>query len=307
MPKIKAFPGCPSLDWFIARRVTNPYADEDCLINISGRRGSGKSTASLSLAEGIAECIAYLRDKNEPPEKFFNINNVRSVSPDGCIDLFSGDNFGIQENSVYLIDDTGTQYGSRRFYTDKNIKIGEILQVCRIYRCVVIFNFISEKMIDLQGRLMQDVRVQMLYKNTKTQQAVFKAMYNMGIGKKGNEPYAQYFRWNGKRITRFIIERPSPELEKAYKDLRRGETDKFIRRNPDKDAVPVERITPRAQQRQTILKDLVPKVKHILDDPAISEKRKSEYSIGQQCHVTRYWAGLAISKIKRQNEVLQNV
>jgi len=53
-PDIEACPGCPTLSWMIALRVTNPYEDSDAFISVTGRKGSGKTTASLALCEDIA-------------------------------------------------------------------------------------------------------------------------------------------------------------------------------------------------------------------------------------------------------------
>jgi hypothetical protein len=304
LAKVKAYPGCPDLAFMIASRITNPYADADAIVTISGRRGSGKSTTSLALAEGIARWVAKIRNKGESPEKFFTLANVKTISPEGALSLFSGSDFGMQENSVFLIDDSGTQWSSRRFFSETNMRINETLQICRVYRCCIIFNFISEGMIDLQGRGMSDYKIQILWKNVKNQQVVFKCKMNQGVGSK--DDYGRFLRWHGKRLTRFVIGRPSLELEDGYKRLRRQETDKFVHRDDNPEAEVINKphkLTRREINRQTILKSLLPQVKAILDNPDIEPSKKTDHALAKSCHTTRYWSSIAIAELSKDATV----
>jgi len=268
---------------------------------MSGKRGSGKSTSSLALAEGIARWIAKIRNKGEPPEKFFNITNVKTISPEGALSLFSGTEFGEQENSIFLIDDSGTQWSARRFASQVNQRINETLQICRIYKCVIIFNFISEGHIDLQGRGMSDFKCEILYKNIQNQQVIFKVLFNQSSG--GKTEYKRFLRWQGKRVTRFIIGRPSPELEKQYKALRRAETDKFVHRDDNEVSLgKTKKETPRDQKRREILESLIPSVRKILDDPTLPDNQKTECVVAKRCLTSRYWALAAIAELKKARE-----
>ena len=291
MVKSKAYPGCPSLSWMIAKRVTGGAMD--ATIGITGPKGRGKSTTSLALAEALAKDISYLRDKGEPPEKFFSIRNVVSVSPTGAFDLISGDSFGTIENSIYLIDDSGTQYAARRFAGQINQRINETLQIARIYKNVLIFNYINEGHIDLQGRQLTDVKIEVLLKNVPANQTILKVMLSET---RGSTEYKKYFRWHGMRITRFICGRPSPELESQYIALRRRETDAFIHR--DSTVPPVVKKPPRALEREKTLGRLVPEVVKIMNDAGIPEKDKSVYKLANACATNRYWAGEAVSEAK---------
>lgn len=222
--KVLAYPGCPTLTWMIANRVCNKFEESDAFISFVGRKGAGKSTSSIAFCEALAEDIAHIRGKGESSSKFFNINHIKSITETGALDLLSSGALK-EENSVFLLDDTGTQWSARAFQSLINKSLNSILQICRVYRCVLVANFIMKNHIDIQARGMTDFRAEMLYKNTNTGQAFFKFFYleNTEYGE-----YKKYLTWHGKRITTWIIERPSDKLDTAYKKMRRENTDQFI-------------------------------------------------------------------------------
>lgn len=222
--RTEAYAGCPALTWLIASRVCNPYEDQDAFISFTGRKGSGKSTASLAFCEALAEDISRLRGKGECPSQFFNIEHVRSITETGAVDLLSS---GIlkQENSVILLDDTGTQWGARNFTSTVNKTLNAILQICRVYRCVLIANFIMKSHVDIQARGMTDFRAEMQYKDVSSGQAFFKFYYleNTEYGE-----YRKFLTWHGKRVKLWMIEKPSEGLNSEYQAMRRKNTDSFI-------------------------------------------------------------------------------
>jgi len=222
--KVTAYPGAPTLTWMIAKRVCNPYEDADAFISFVGRKGSSKSTSSIAFAEGLAVDIAHLRKKNEPPEKFFNIDHIKSVTESGAIELLTS---GIlkNENSIILLDDTGTQWSARSFQTLINKYLNAILQIARVYRCVIICNFIASKHIDIQARGMTDFRAEMQYKNVKDGQAIFKFFF---LEQGEDKEYKKYLTWKGKRLKWWVIERPSEEIYAKYKQMRQENTDEYI-------------------------------------------------------------------------------
>ena len=113
---VEAYPGCPTLSWMIANRVCNPHEESDAFISFTGRKGSSKSTSSISFCEAVSQDIAMIRGKGEDPTKFFNINHIRSITERGAVELLTS---GIlkEKNAVILLDDTGTQWGARNFAT----------------------------------------------------------------------------------------------------------------------------------------------------------------------------------------------
>jgi hypothetical protein len=212
----------------IALRVTNPYEDADAFISFTGRKGSSKTTSSSALCEGIAEDVAKIRGKGEDPHKFFNINHVRSITELGALELLSSGMLQ-EENSIFLLDDTGTQWGARNFQSPINKTLNSILQICRIYRCVIVANFILQTHIDIQARGMADFRAEMQFKNTKDQQAIFKFYYlEQGVRRGKPQEYKKYLTWHGKRIKQWVIGKPSPDFEAQMKIVRKDNTDEFV-------------------------------------------------------------------------------
>jgi len=296
---LKAYPGCPTLSWMIASRVTNPLEDSDAFISFTGRKGSAKSTSSMSFCEAIAEDIAMLRGKGEPPSQFFDIDHVRSISELGAIELLSSGALK-NENSVFLLDDTGTQWGARNFQSAINKHLNAILQICRVYKCVLVANFIMANHVDIQARQMTDYRAQMLFKNVRVNQAVFKFFY-VEQADNGKE-YKKYLTWKGKRITKWIIGRPSVELENAYKVMRRANTDAFIDDASEKLIDIRESKKPKGQKTDGRLKSFVDKpgydelreqVLAIQNDPTLGKRDKSPTAIARKLKVTRHKVELA--------------
>ena len=222
---IKAFPQCPTLSWMIASRVTNPYEEADAFILLSGRKGSGKSTASLSLCESIAENIAYIRGKGEDPKQFFNADHIKTVTKDGAISLLTS---GIlkKKNSVILLDDFSVQYSNRAFQTFINKAINDILMIGRVYSCVIIANCVMRTHIDKIGRELVDYQIQMVSKSTITKQAIFKCYY-FEVGPDGSE-YKKFLTWHGKRIKYWLCGKPSEEINTAYLKMRHDNTDVHV-------------------------------------------------------------------------------
>lgn len=297
MTKILAYPGCPPLSWIIAKRVTNKYEDADAFISFTGRKGSSKSTSSMAFCEDIAYYIAYMRGKGEPPEKFFSVDHIRTITPTGAAELLSSKALQ-NENSIFLLDDVGTQWAARKFNDPLNIMLGQILQVCRVYRCVIVANFIMANHIDLHGRQMTDYRAKMLWKNVKEQQAFF-SLYYIEQGEKAGKPheYKKFLRWHGKRITQWVIGKPSEKLEKAYKLTRRENTDKFCE---DAAAMIQQFLAKQGSSSQDgrvvsdyavhpeVLK-IQDKVRAIRADPNKTNRQKTNTAIAREINSTRYW------------------
>lgn len=241
---IKPYPGCPSLSWVFANRVCNTFEDQDAFIVFSGRKGSGKSTSGLSLAEDIAECISFIRHQNyidsngktgdpvrKPPTEFFNIDHVVSVTKEGAIRLLTS---GIlqKENAVIILDDVSLQWNSRNFQTWINKALNDILTIARVFKCIIIANCVQTTHIDKIARELTDYRIVMMRKSTVTKQALFRCYY-VEIGPDSQE-YKHFITWKGKRIKTWVIGLPSRQIMKAYQTMRRENTVTHIDTTLDK-------------------------------------------------------------------------
>jgi len=282
--KVLAYPGCPTLSWMIASRVTNPHEESDAFISFTGRKGSSKSTSSIAFCEGLADDLAHIRCNGEDPTQFFNIDHIKSITERGAVDILTS---GIlkQKNSIILLDDTGTQWGSRQFQTQINKSLNSILQICRVYQGILVANFIMKNHIDIQARGMTDFRAEMQYKDTSTGQAFFKFFY---LEQGENGEYKKYLTWHKKRITTWIIEKPSAELYAAYKKMRRENTDQFVEDTQTKLREKYNP-APKVDHRYTDYANHPVVVKNRDKVMALTDAGKKVEAIVRETGLTRYW------------------
>jgi hypothetical protein len=301
--RIEAYAGAPTLTWMIAQRVCNTHEDSDAFITFVGRKGSGKSTSSVAFAEGLANDIARARNKGEDPSIFFNIDHIKTITSLGAVDILTS---GIlkQENSILLLDDTGTQWGARNFASQVNKTLNSVLQIMRVYRGVLIANFIAQNHVDLLARQMQDYRAEMQWKDTTTGQAFFKFYFiEQGTDRKGNsKEYKKFLTWHLKRITTWVIEKPSPEINKAYQDMRRANTDKFIE---DARNQLGEKLDPNFVKVDKRVRDYTQEQEYLDNKETIKTMLGNRESVSEICHETgigRYKMDRYIGLIRKEGK-----
>ncbi len=223
--KIQPFPGCPSFAKIVAMRVTNPYQDMDCIILITGRKRSGKSTQAIALAEEIAYWIAWFR-KEPDPKKFFDISsNVISVSRMGGLGLFTSQRI-TQVNNVFVIDDAKINLSNRKFNSAENQLQNDIATIVGPFRLVLIYTMVFKKTIDVGTRELADFIIEIRNSNPFTEQT-FGRIYFYEVSDDGTE-YKKYLRWKDPesgityRIKHWIGTLPTPENLQAYNYMRRS-------------------------------------------------------------------------------------
>lgn len=225
-PAVEAFPGCPSLSWMLAKRVCNPYEEADAFIVMTGRKGSGKSTASLAIAEDTARCIAALRCQGEDPEKFFNIEHVVTVTKEGTIRLLTS---GIlqKRNGVIILDDVSLQWNSRDSMSWINKALNDILMVARVYQCVIISNTVQSGYLDKVARELSDFRIRVMSKSTFNKQSFLRCYY--WETSETGDAYRHHLTWHGHRIKTWVCGLPSEKIIKQYHDMRVANTDEHLK------------------------------------------------------------------------------
>lgn len=224
------YPGCPPLSSRIAQHVCNPRASSDMIICCEGKKGTGKSTLCLSLAEQVSNEIARIKGHGAKPSDFFDISHVKSIERDGALELLTS---GLlqKKNQVFVLDDVSTMWGNRRAMTTTNQLLNDIIMICRVYEIVLIANTVIRGGTDLVLRQLTDVVIKMNSRSTITNQSLFKA-YLVDRNSKGEE-ILKHFTWiapDGKkrRINWWIGGLPSSELNEAYKKMRIASTDQHI-------------------------------------------------------------------------------
>lgn len=221
----------PPIAWLIAKRVTNPWEASDCFILVTARKGAGKSTFSITLAEEVAKYIARLRRRGESPSDFFNVDHIKTVGKDGTMDVLTS---GImeKENQVLVLDDLSTQYNNREFATTENKGINNILTICRVFKGVIIGNCVNKAHIDKVGRGLVDFHIDIKYKNTRDRITLLtvKMPQETANGKELNK----FLTYGGKRVVTWFAKIPeNSETLNAYKKMRLDETIEEIKRTKE--------------------------------------------------------------------------
>ncbi|MCK9591467.1 MAG: hypothetical protein M0Q91_05590 [Methanoregula sp.] len=228
--KVQSFPGAPTFAMIVAERVTNPYQDMDCIILITGRKRSGKSTQAVALAEEISEWIAYFRNEVDlegklNAKKFFDIStNIISVSRMGGLGLLTSPRI-TQTNNVFVIDDAKINLSNRKFNTPENQLQNDIATIVGPFRLVLIYTMVFKKTIDLGTRELADYIIQIRSSNAFTKQT-FGKIYFFETSDDGIE-YKKYLRWRNPttgityRIKDWIGTLPTHESLLAYNNMRR--------------------------------------------------------------------------------------
>jgi hypothetical protein len=238
---LQPYPGCPSLAWMIAKRVTDPVIELDCTVMIVGPKGVGKSLFSLGLAYEVAKCISIIKHRKElrelPPEErhkklrayvdtIFNMNHVKSVDKDGTLEMFSGDVIQV-ENSILLCDDVSIAANSRSAMTNNNKALSQIMTVSRPFRNVILLNSVYSSLIDKTARGFSDILVEMIGIDKRNKRSIAK-VYLYTVNQTTGKEYKKFFTYKHMRIKYWISHLPPKYLREAYRKLRMDKTRELL-------------------------------------------------------------------------------
>jgi hypothetical protein len=211
----------------------------DALLAVYGDKGNGKSEACMYLAERLDMKLCKTYDK--PPGTFFNIENVRSVDPEGTLKMFTAEQFKKKKHQVFVVDDASIAANARKFLTENNQRLNAIMTVARIYRHCVILNTVAPELIDTVLRSFANITCTVLGPDMNPKSSTYEVnrlkVYAMSRGgapaDKTKRMYNKYFQFKGKdgrmnRITIVRTRRPSPVLLGQYEALRKEKTDALI-------------------------------------------------------------------------------
>lgn len=244
VPNIEA----PDFAWIVARRVTDTARSSDCIIFVTGKRGSGKSVATLALAEEISKHIAAI--KGGTPEDYFTIDNLKTVDKSGGLSIMSSDAL-LRQNNILILDDAQISLSSRRSSTKENNAVNDLVCICRPFNAVIIVNSVFHRNIDRGTRSMADYIITVQYTNPYSFQTICK-LYAYSENSKG-EDIKKFLTWTDKdghkkRLKFFISTLPSKALLDAYNEKRRENSIKLVQQcrkdylEGGEDKTPKERI-----------------------------------------------------------------
>ena len=219
------YPNCPTLAWFLMRRITDSMIELDCTILVRGKKGTSKSTSSVGLSTAVAWELGKLRHK--PWWDYFTVrDHVKTVDPSGTMDMFTKDVIK-KKNSVLLADDISISADARDSMTNQNKTLGKIVTVSRIYQNLLIMNSVYSTHIDKKIRGFADVIIDMIGVHKPTKQAIGK-VYWFEVNQHTGKEYIKFFTWKGKRIKYFLFPMPPDFVIAPYKKMRHEKTDDFL-------------------------------------------------------------------------------
>jgi len=129
--------------------------NQHCLMAIIGRTGSGKSSAAIQIAHETAKYMSSLN--GHKPEYFFNIDHVAIITEDEIIRVMKG----IKKHGIYILDDIGVGWNSRKWQSKANVIMNNIIQTFRTWNNLLILTVPDDENIDKVPRNSLRYRIDM--------------------------------------------------------------------------------------------------------------------------------------------------
>ena len=202
-----------SLSKHFAKVITSPY-NAHVSMTTTGKTGSGKSNANLSLAYNISVEVAKI--KGGKPSDYFNINHVAIITRDEIMRVMMIN----KRFSIIMLDDVGAVgLSARGWQKEENQITNEILQTMRTDNTCVLHTLPAEFMLDKIPRNLSHwvtfMETSIFEKGIsigKTMEIVHKPQ----LGK----IFRQYHREGGAKILRTVFRLPPDEIRIPYEEKR---------------------------------------------------------------------------------------
>lgn len=200
----------------VARKICNGQK-MNAVILTTGSMGSGKSWSMLELAHLISIEIAKI--KGDKPEDHFNFNeNIGIMTMDEIEAVF--EKMDKTMYSVFIIDDAGATFNSRRFSSDANVAQNDRLQTMRPMCNVVIYTTPQAFLID---KVLRWLATYVIYMKKPARHigmnvADIRAITTYPGKAKPYESFLQNHR--GEKYVEHLIAAPPVEWQEAYETRR---------------------------------------------------------------------------------------
>lgn len=219
----------------IARKVCSANK-QNAIIMISGQMGSGKSYTALELARLISIYIAE-RMKDKPEDHFTIEDHVGIMVMDEIAKVY--EHMDSHHRNIYIIDDAGATFNSRRFTSDANIAQNDRMQTMRPHSNVVIFTVPMKSLMDKVVRNLSSYMIFMkepMFEVNMTCCDIRKIEIDLTSDKE--KIYRKYLQdHKGCKFKRHIFKKPPKVWTEQY-DVRRAIAEKKL---ADKSRETVER------------------------------------------------------------------
>ena len=220
--KIKEEQGPFSISSKFAEIVTSEYNQSTSLL-IVGRTGAGKSNAALRICYDTAVKIAKV--KGGTWEDYFGIDNIAVISNEEIYNVVQKMD---KKFNCFICDDIGVGLNSRKWQSQTNILMNDILQTMRTTNTLVILTVPMGFMLDKVTRNLPHYYMEM-------EMAIFEK--GISIGKffevshrpRRNKVYHVYMtdKKKGAKTVRAYFKLAPKELREAYEKKRKEVAEKL--------------------------------------------------------------------------------
>jgi hypothetical protein len=194
------------------KRITSQH-NQNCILNIIGKQGMGKSNAAIYIATTTAEYVAKV--KGGKPSDYFSLDNVAIMRLDEIIPMMKD----LKQYNIYILDDIGASYNSRDFANVVNKNFNKIIQTFRDTNTLLILTMPDAFLIDKVPRKLAHYQIEM-----------WRAVHHLGVSlgklsevkeiyKQGKTIYP-FVTHDGVKYTRCLVKKMNNEMSVEYEKRR---------------------------------------------------------------------------------------
>lgn len=208
--------------------ITSPY-DQDVSALFVGNKGSGKSSAVLSICYNAAIKIANFVNDGSKWDEYYNLEELTAC----ILETDATRLMNIQRKYVIKnFDDIGIGWGARNWRDDDNIQKNDIFQINRTDNAIQCFSIPNQFLLDKVPRSLVSHYVEMddrMFEKGYTTIKLFKPKTMFREGKIFNP----YLTMDRNKYVNYLIPAPPHFLWTAYKELRQKNKDIAIRQRAE--------------------------------------------------------------------------
>jgi hypothetical protein len=199
---------------FFGDIITSDH-NQNCLLNIIGKQGTGKSNAAGYIAKCVSEYVAA--KKGGVPEDYFTIENIAIMRMETILPILR--QIDKKKYNIFIFDDIGGEWGARSAQTKQNKEVNKIIQTFRDSNTLCIFTVPDLFLMDKVGRKLAHYQIEMSY-------TLFEQGVTIGKLKVVRERYQHgetYFAFpviENVQYKRIMFKRMPEELAEAYESRR---------------------------------------------------------------------------------------
>lgn len=207
-----------SLSQHFCHITCGPY-NQDVMANAAGKKGAGKSYSTIELARCCAVRTAIILDNDESKWKdYFDVErNMAVMDMDKMIDILTSN----EKHQVIISDDAGTIIGARKWHSEDNQLVNDVLVVNRTNNNIYFSSAPESNHQDKQSRNLPEHQIDFVKNEAGMSCGFATAKYFEKVtDPKTSESYHQYHWWKNAQVMRIVIGKPPKSLTDEYDKLR---------------------------------------------------------------------------------------